>query len=266
MKIQGILTGLNIDCKKTGEVLYSLTLGQANLSLNEALGSRVSIEFLHQIYCAFCSAKIRKTYSNGSCYRCFISLAQNDLCIVKPETCHFHKGSCRSSVWGEDNCFQEHCVYLSNTSDLKVGITKHFRLQKRWLDQGATEAIPLVLVRNRLQAGLVEVFMKKYIKDKTNWRKMLQGTPKTLNLKKVASGYHDLIKDNFDFTTEVKANPTYFNYPIHEYPSKISSYNLDKTPKIEDMLTGLKGQYLIMKQGVLNLKKFSGYEIIFNLD
>ena len=50
-------------------------------------------------------------------------------------------------------------------------------------------------------------------------------------------------------------------YPVVEYPSKISSLNFDKTPKISGVLNGIKGQYLILDSGVLNIRKFSSYNI-----
>ncbi|HBA25146.1 MAG TPA: DUF2797 domain-containing protein, partial [Gammaproteobacteria bacterium] len=51
------------------------------------------------------------------------------------------------------------------------------------------------------------------------------------------------------------------NYPVVEYPSKISSLNFDKTPLISGLLKGIKGQYLILDVGVLNIRKFGSYNI-----
>ncbi len=51
------------------------------------------------------------------------------------------------------------------------------------------------------------------------------------------------------------------SYPVCNYPEKISSYNFDKEPLLEDKLLGIEGQYLIFEEGVINLRKFSGYEI-----
>ena len=50
-------------------------------------------------------------------------------------------------------------------------------------------------------------------------------------------------------------------FPVSEYPEKIKSLNLDKQPEIEGRLMGIKGQYLILDTGVLNIRKFSGYNI-----
>jgi len=53
-------------------------------------------------------------------------------------------------------------------------------------------------------------------------------------------------------------------YPVLEYPVKVSSVNFDKTPVIEGRLLGIKGQYLIFDMGVLNIRKFSSYNIQFD--
>ena len=54
------------------------------------------------------------------------------------------------------------------------------------------------------------------------------------------------------------AELTEISYPVDEYPTKVKSYNVDKTPKIEDRLIGIKGQYLIFSKGVLNIRKYPG--------
>ena len=53
------------------------------------------------------------------------------------------------------------------------------------------------------------------------------------------------------------------HYPVLEYPTKITSLNFDKTPVITGRLLGIKGQYLILDNGVLNIRKFSGYDMEF---
>jgi hypothetical protein len=37
---------------------------------------------------------------------------------------------------------------------------------------------------------------------------------------------------------------------------------LDKTPKIRGVLHGIKGQYLLLDIGVINIRKYTGYEMI----
>ena len=42
---------------------------------------------------------------------------------------------------------------------------------------------------------------------------------------------------------------------------KINSFNFDKKPLVEGTLVGIKGQYLIFDTGVINVRKFTGYEV-----
>jgi hypothetical protein len=51
------------------------------------------------------------------------------------------------------------------------------------------------------------------------------------------------------------------NYPVVEYPSKITSLNFDKTPVITGVSKGIKAQYLILDCGVINIRKFSAYDV-----
>ena len=66
-----------------------------------------------------------------------------------------------------------------------------------------------------------------------------------------------------DFQVVVPDAAQEFTYPVLEYPTKIKSLNLDKTPLISGLLLGIKGQYLILDNGVINLRKYAGYELTF---
>jgi hypothetical protein len=52
-----------------------------------------------------------------------------------------------------------------------------------------------------------------------------------------------------------------FRYPVNAWPEKVASFNFDKTPEVGGLLEGIKGQYLILEGGVINLRKFSGYQV-----
>ncbi len=54
-------------------------------------------------------------------------------------------------------------------------------------------------------------------------------------------------------------------YPVLEYPEKPNTLNFDKTPTLGGILKGIKGQYLIFDQGVINLRRFAGYEVELRL-
>lgn len=193
-----------------------------------------------------------------------MKLASCDLCILKPETCHYDKGTCREPLWGEENCFRPHIIYLANSSGLKVGITRKTQVPIRWMDQGASEALPILEVKNRFLSGQIEVLFKKHISDKTDWRKMLKGEPDPIDLlswkeKLLGELKQDLSKYELTYLDEPVVK---FNYPVQEYPSKVSSFNLDKVSEITGQLLGIKGQYLIFDSGVLNVRSHAGYEVI----
>jgi len=50
-------------------------------------------------------------------------------------------------------------------------------------------------------------------------------------------------------------------YPIDAYPAKINSFNLDKNPLAEGTLLGIKGQYLMFDTGVINIRKYTAYQL-----
>jgi len=52
-----------------------------------------------------------------------------------------------------------------------------------------------------------------------------------------------------------------FEYPVIAYPDKVRALNLDRTPTIQGRLDGIKGQYLILDSGVLNVRKFGAYVV-----
>ncbi|MED7789212.1 DUF2797 domain-containing protein [Francisella sp. 19X1-34] len=241
-----------------------------DICINDYIGKNLKIEFLNEINCVSCGTKTKKSYSQGHCFMCMRRLPECDICIVKPELCHFAEGTCRDSEWGEKNCMKTHIVYLANTGDTKVGITKLKNVPSRWIDQGASQAIPIFAVESRLISGLVEVAIKEHISDKTNWRKMLQGDPDssvdfiTLRNELIEKSNHKIeeIKAKYgeNSVEPVEGNVQNINYPVLEYPTKIKSFNLDKDPVIDAKLMGIKGQYLIFDTGVINIRKFSGYK------
>ena len=169
-----------------GAVQYRLPVGNEEIELNAFIGQTLTLTHTGNIFCCSCGKKTKKSYSQGHCFLCMKKLASCDMCIMKPETCHFAEGTCRQPQWGEENCFVDHYVYLSNTSSLKVGITRHTQIPTRWIDQGATQGLPIAKVKNRLISGLVEIELAKLIADKTNWRTLLKGNNNPLALKEAA--------------------------------------------------------------------------------
>lgn len=244
-------------------VRYGLENKEELLEFNQLIGKSIHLIHSGKIYCINCGKQTKKSYAQGHCYPCSIKLASCDMCILKPETCHYDKGTCREPEWGLANCFRPHIVYLANSSGIKVGITRKSQVPFRWMDQGATEALPILEVKNRFDSGRVEVLLKKYITDKTDWRKMLKGEPEKVDLFKWRDELLDKIRDelkSFEYT-ELKETILSFNYPVDVYPEKVSSINLEKKPEIKSKLMGIKGQYLIFADGVMNVRSHAGFEV-----
>lgn len=240
---------------------YSLPIGEETVFMNDLVGKKIQFEFKGQINCIATDESIKKSYNQGYSYKAFSTLARCDLCIVKPELCHYDKGTCREPEWGEKNCMTSHYVYLSIASSPKIGITRECNIPHRWIDQGASFALPILKVKDRFSSGLIESEIAKNMSDKTNWRKMLKGEMEMADLyelrDQIFEDYGDLI-DDFE-AEDIEEEILEIKYPIESLPGKINSLSFDKTPFIEGRLTGIKGQYLIFEKGVLNLRKHQGY-------
>jgi len=155
-------------------VNYQLPVGETLIPMNELVGRKVQMNFNHQINCIVCGAKTPKSFSQGFCYKCFTTHPAADECIFNPEKCQAHNGISRNMEWSKDHCLKEHVVYLSITNDIKVGVTRMSQIPTRWIDQGAIQAIRLAQTPNRYIAGIIEVALKSYFADKTNWQRMLK--------------------------------------------------------------------------------------------
>jgi hypothetical protein len=262
MKSTGLLHKMSSQ-QATPVIDYALELGGVHFDLTYLVGQDIGLIYTGKIVCANCGKLTKKSYGQGFCYPCTTKLAACDLCIVKPETCHFSKGTCREPEWGKTHCMQAHVVYLANSSGLKVGITRRTQVPTRWIDQGATSALPILEVDSRLDSGLIEVLFKKYIADKTDWRKMLKGAPSQVDLLAEKVRLLELVKDELTLLPHrvLEEEVWHFEYPVQQYPEKVSSLSFDKTPEIKGRLLGIKGQYLILDIGVLNVRAHTGYEV-----
>ena len=113
----------------------------------------------------------------------------------------------------------------------------------------------------------------QHVADKTNWRTMLKGETREIDLaaereRLLALCAEEIAAINSKHDGGVdpsrEAEPLRFDYPVSNYPEKIVSLNLDKNPLIEDTLVGIKGQYLYFSSGVINIRKYTGYHVEFN--
>ena len=248
----------------TSPVTYHLRLGDELLPVNPRIGRGLTLAFDGEIHCVHCGRTVKKTFHQGYCYPCFTTLAETDRCLVRPELCHHHLGTCRDPAWGDEHCMRPHTVYLANSSGLKVGITRGREPAGRWIDQGAAQGLSIRVAETRLESGLVEVALKDHVADKTAWQRILKGAPDPVDLEAerdrilaeheaehpgaALAGRHDH-----------EASPVAIEYPVAEYPLKVRSHDLDKEPRLEGTLLGAKGQYLIFDGAVINVRKYQGY-------
>ncbi len=258
---------------QTHQVKYELPVGDTLVTMNDLIGQQITMTHSGTINCVHCGRKTKKSFNQGYCYPCLTSLAQCDSCIIKPEKCHYHEGTCREPEWGEQNCMSDHFVYLANTGNLKVGITRHVKdtVSSRWMDQGASQAMVMLRVPDRLTSGLVETLCKDFIADKTNWRTMLKGAPDNQDLEAKKAELLQAIEPELEklrqqkglqAISEVSSDCVQISYPVEQYPQKIKSINLDKTSSFSGVLQGIKGQYLILDEDrVINMRKYAGYEL-----
>lgn len=250
---------------------YYLPLNDEEIHLNPYIGDRIRLRYHGRIRCTFCGKRSRKSYSQGYCYPCFKKLAQCDLCMVSPDRCHYDQGTCREPDWGTNFCMQSHIVYIANSSGIKVGITKPNQIPTRWIDQGAVQAMPVLTVATRQISGFAEVMFKAHISDKTQWQRMLKADDAHIDLVKVRDDLlhqvkHELTQLQNKFGIQaIQISPgtvvQTIKFPVTRYPTKVISMSFDKTPVIEGILLGIKGQYLIFDIGVINIRKFTSYEV-----
>ncbi len=257
-------------------VQYTMLLGGHEIPLNQYLGRQLQLDYQGVINCVHCDRKTNKSFNQGYCYPCFRHLAQCDSCIISPEKCHYAAGTCREPQWGEEHCMIDHFVYLANTSGLKVGITRGSQVPTRWMDQGASQAQAIFRVSSRLHSGLVEVVFKNHVADKTHWQAMLKGPAQPRDLEEARCQLMEACADDIEqlrqqqglqAITVLEGEPqTCISYPVLEYPVKVKSFNLDKTPGVRGTLMGIKGQYLIFDTGVINMRKYGGYQLSLTLN
>ncbi len=267
-EVTGCLRKMRVEA--TSPVGYRMPVGDTLLAMNEQIGSVLELRHTGNIHCIECGRKTGKSFSQGYCYPCFKSLAECDLCIMKPETCHFAQGTCRDEEWAKSHCMQDHYVYLANSSGLKVGITRGTQIPTRWIDQGASQAIAMFRVSNRFHSGLLEVTLKKQVSDRTDWRRLLKGPPQERDMVMERDRLAGSVQSELEALKLIHADlqwellddaPIQLTWPVERYPERIVSLSLDKTPEISGALMGIKGQYLILDCGVINIRKFAGYEV-----
>jgi hypothetical protein len=261
MEYQGVISKMITEFSTP--IDYYLPVGDKNIYMNELLDKHVSLSWLHEIHCQHCGKKTKKSFSQGYCYLCFISIPETEDCVLRPELCKAHEGIARNMEWATKHCLQDHFVYLALSSSVKVGVTRKSQIPTRWIDQGASKAIKLAQTPNRYLAGMIETELKRHVTDKTNWRLMLMNKiaeeTDLMTQKKVIGA---LLPDHLQQYITSDHQITEINYPHTSFPKKITSLDFEKESQIQGMLTAIKGQYLIFdNEKVINIRKFGGYLI-----
>ena len=242
-------------------IQYYLNLSGDLISMNQLFGKNFTMK--HVGYqCVECG-KDEKIYRMGFCKKCFFESPYASDTILKPELSTAHLGIEERDLEIEKEIqLQPHIVYLAYTGDVKVGVTRESQVPTRWIDQGATFALPIAKTENRYEAGMIEVELKKHIADKTNWRKMLQDDRESdVDLLDFRNQIAELFPKDFKNFAIDGQEMVRLDFP-YEAPAKINSFTLDSKPEFEGVLKGIKGQYLYFNEGdFINVRSHEGYVI-----
>ncbi|MCB0446360.1 MAG: DUF2797 domain-containing protein [Gelidibacter sp.] len=259
MTYEGVLT--KMETEFSHPIQYYLVFENDFLNMNQLLDKTITIQFV-KYQCLNCGLD-KQIYRQGFCKSCFFDIPQAADWIMRPElsTAHLDQED-RDLEYEKKVQLQPHVVYLANSSNVKVGVTRKSQIPTRWIDQGAHEAIEIVEVPNRYLAGITEVALKEHISDKTNWRTMLKNDIVDENLVEWRERLKQYVPDEAkDYFIESNTE-TNLEFPVLQYPEKPNSLNLDKTPIYKGVLKGIKGQYLLFKdQTVFNVRGSEGYVV-----
>lgn len=256
MHYQGVLTKMETEFAQP--IQYFLVFENDFLNMNQLLNKTVHIQFVkHQ--CLNCKND-REIYRQGFCKSCFFEIPQAADWIMRPElsTAHLDKED-RDLEYEKRVQLQPHIVYLANSSNVKVGVTRKNQVPTRWIDQGAHEAIEIVEVPNRYLAGITEVALKEHVADKTNWRVMLKNEAEDVDLINWREKLKTYIPEEAQSYFIENNAETNLEFPVFQYPKKPKSLNLKKTSEFTGKLVGVKGQYLIFEDDtVFNIRANEG--------
>lgn len=264
MNYQGVLTKMETEFSQP--IQYYLVFENDFINMNQLLNKSITIQFV-KYQCLNCGLD-KPIYRQGFDKQCFFEVPQAANWIMKPElsTAHLDKED-RDLDYEKRVQLQPHIVYLANSSNVKVGVTRKTQVPTRWIDQGAHEAVEIVEVPNRYLAGITEVALKDYVADKTNWRKMLKNDIEDENLLQWRAQLKAYIPNEAKQYFIENNTETYLKFPVNKYPEKPKSLNLKNTPTFSGTLAGIKGQYLIFEDDtVFNVRANEGLVVRITID
>ncbi|MEQ6125248.1 DUF2797 domain-containing protein [Pseudotenacibaculum sp. MALMAid0570] len=263
MQYQGVLKKMPTEI--SDKIQYYLDMITDFLNVNQLLNKELEISFV-TYECLNCHLE-RPIYRQGFCKSCFFDTPRAGDWIMRPELSTAHLGKeDRDLEYEKAMQLQPHIVYLANSSNVKVGVTRKQQVPTRWIDQGAHEAIEIVEVPNRYLAGITEVALKEHVADKTNWRKMLKNEVEDENLVEWQQKLRPYIPEEVQEYFIENNTETELNFPVNQYPEKPKSLNLVKEESYTGKLVGIKGQYLIFEdQTVFNVRANEGLVVKINI-
>lgn len=256
MTFEGVLT--KMESEFSHPIQYYLVFESDFLSMNQLLDKTITIQFI-KYQCLNCGLD-KAIYRQGFCKSCFYDVPQAADWVMRPElsTAHLNQED-RDLEYEKKVQLQPHIVYLANSSNVKVGVTRKSQVPTRWIDQGAHEAIEIVEVPNRYLAGITEVALKDYVSDKTNWRSMLKNDIKNEDLVAWRERLKQYIPNEAKDYFIANNSETNLEFPVHKYPRNPKSLNLEKEQTYTGKLVGIKGQYLIFEDDtVFNIRGNEG--------
>jgi len=264
MQLEGNI--LKMRTELANPVNYYLPVGEHEIAMNDLVGKEITLHFTGQINCISCGKVTKTSFNQGFCYNCLQTAPEASESIVRPELSKSHLGIARDMEWAEKHDLIDHFVYLAVSNDVKVGVTRNHQIPTRWIDQGASFAIKVAKTPNRHIAGIIEVFLKKHFTDKTNWRAMLTNdVANNVDLLEEKQNALQLLPLELQKYAENDDEITRIEYPVQAFPKKVKSIGFDKMSTINEILTGIKGQYLIFENStVLNIRKHNGYFLKVN--
>ena len=247
-------------------VRYFLDLENDFIEMNQCIDHQISFQYDGQ-ECLNCK-KERLIFAMGHCKKCFYESPKMGEWLINPQYSKAHKGiEYRNLEYEKEIQIQPHIVYLSLTSQLKIGVTRKNGLYTRWIDQGAHEAIELLELPNRYLAGVAEVHFKKIFSDKTYPNKMLQNDFDAVDWNIERERALNYLPSDFEkfIIKDFKVNS--FNFPVLKIPKKVKRLNLEKENFYKGVLKGIKGQYLIFEDNsVFGIRRHEGTRVEIKID
>jgi hypothetical protein len=213
-------------------IQYYLNLSGDLISMNQLFDKEISIKHIGY-QCVSCGQDL-PIFRMGFCKKCFFESPYASETILRPELSTAHLGIEERDLEVEKEIqLVPHVVYLVYTGDVKVGVTRETQVPTRWIDQGATFALPIARTDNRYEAGVIEVEMKNHLADKTNWKKMLQTLESDVDL----ADFREKIKEYFpkDSQKFYSSDEEIWSWIIHmKHLNDIKVFTLDKNLNLQE--------------------------------